>query len=154
MDEELERLRAVARALIVEREAHSISLEMSKEWHGGGIPPTAEYFRRLDAHKECKRVLDAALASLTEATPASVGHMDDERDRLRNLVRTLAAEAQTWSAFHEFMNERRKIGMPPTEESISEARRVTGLHTICETAVVKALARLAEVPPGLVAQQS
>src|SRR2546423_1464159 len=122
MDGELDRLRNVVRALVAERHADSLAMEILREWHKCGEPPPMdppppEFFRLNEVHKDCERVLKQALARLTEIESRPLDHVDDELDRLRSVVRAFAAERQSWSAFHEFMHERR--GKPPTEESIA-----------------------------------
>jgi hypothetical protein len=115
-------------------------------------PPPAEFFRQNEAHKDRERALDAALASLAEIAPETVPHMDDEFDRMRNVVRALAAKRQSWSASFEFGKERR--GKPPTEETIAQSRRLMRIHIASEKALAASLARLAEVSPKLVDQQN
>ena len=77
--------------------------------------------------------------------------MNDELDRLRDVVRALVAASRSWEAFSTWMNGRMQRREVRTEESIREAHRLSGVHRDREKDLDRALARLAEVNPELVA---
>ena len=74
--------------------------------------------------------------------------MNDELERLRDVVRALVAERRAHNVWSETMDLRRE--MKPTEESIREMRRLFGIFANCEKTTDVALARLGEVNPDLV----
>jgi hypothetical protein len=77
--------------------------------------------------------------------------MNDELERLRDVVRALVAESQAWTAFYSRMVSRMGKGLTPTEESIREAHRISGIVEDRKRDLDQAMARLAEVNPELVA---
>jgi hypothetical protein len=77
--------------------------------------------------------------------------MNDELERLRDVVRALVAESQAWTAFNTRLLGRMGRGLAPTEESIREAHRFSGAVEDSKRDLDQAMARLAEVNPELVA---
>lgn len=76
--------------------------------------------------------------------------MNDELERLRDVVRALVAERRAFTVWSETMNLRRSKELKPTEESIQEMRRLATIHFDRKRDLDAALARLAEVNPELV----
>lgn len=77
--------------------------------------------------------------------------MNDELERLREVVRALVAASQSWEAFSTWMSARIESKAERTEETAREARRLSGVHTEHQKDLERAVARLGEVNPELVA---
>jgi hypothetical protein len=76
--------------------------------------------------------------------------MNDELERLRDVVRALVAERRAGSKWHTTMAGRMGRGEKPTEESIQMMRGLADAHYACQQATDAALARVGEVNPELV----
>lgn len=74
--------------------------------------------------------------------------MNDELERLRDVIRALVVEHRANTDWSEAMSLRRE--MEPTKESIRQMRRLFGILKDCKKTTDGALARLAEVNPELV----
>ena len=77
--------------------------------------------------------------------------MNDELERLRDVVRALVAQSQSWEAFCTWMHGRMERREERTEATIRETRRLSDVHHDRQKDLDRAIALLAEVNPELVA---